>query len=133
MIEGNPGDVRILRFALDQHGEEYQLEVLANGNEAIRFVQEHRMSVFKKPCVIVLDWHLPKHDDAEVLRAVRREPALADVHVVALTGSIGTTDEKEILRLGVRLYRKPTDLVDWIALAGEILAICRGANSALSV
>jgi CheY-like chemotaxis protein len=133
MIEDNPGDVRILRFALDQHGEEYQLEVLKNGNEAIRFIQEHRMAASKKPCVIVLDWHLPKHNGAQVLRAVRQEPALTDVHVVTLTSSVGTEDEKEILRLGVRLYRnKPTDLDDWIALAGEILAICREANSAVS-
>jgi CheY-like chemotaxis protein len=133
MIEDNPGDVRILRFALDQHGEEYQLEVLTNGNQAIRFIQEHRMAASKKPCVIVLDWHLPKHNATELLRAVRQEPALTDVHVVTLTSSVGTEDEKEILRLGVRLYRnKPTDLDDWIALAGEFLAICREAHSAVS-
>jgi len=135
MIEDNPGDVRILRYALDQHGEEYQLEVLTNGNEAIRFVQAQRMAApFRKPCVIVLDCHLPKHNGAEVLRAVRQEPALTDVHVVTLTSSVGAEDEKEILRLGVRLYRnKPTDLDDWIALAGEILAICREANLGVSV
>jgi hypothetical protein len=28
---------------------------------------------------------------------------------------------------------KPTDLDDWIALAGEILAICREPNSAVVV
>jgi CheY-like chemotaxis protein len=134
MIEDNPGDVRILRFALDEHGEEYQLDVLKNGNEAIRFVQEHRRAASKKPCVIVLYWYLPEHNGAEVLRAARQEPALADVHVVSLTGGVGKEDEKEILRLGVRLHRnKPTDFDDWIALAGEILAICREANLALSV
>jgi CheY-like chemotaxis protein len=79
VIEDNPGDVRILRFALDQHGEEYQLEVLKDGKEAIRFVQEHRMAASKEPCVILLDCHLPKHNGAEVLRAVRQDPALADV------------------------------------------------------
>jgi|HubBroStandDraft_6_1064221.scaffolds.fasta_scaffold293612_2 CheY-like chemotaxis protein len=134
MIEDNPGDVRILRFALDQHGEEYELEVLTNGNEAIRFVQEQRMAASRKPCVILLDCHLPKHNGAEVLRAVRQEPALTDVHVVTLTSSVGMEDEKEILRMGVRLCRnKPTDLDDWIALAGEILAICREPNSAVVV
>jgi CheY-like chemotaxis protein len=134
MIEANPGDVFVLRFALDQHAEEYQLEVLKDGKEAIRFVQEQRMAAASKPCVIVLDWHMPQHNSAEILQAIRQEPTLTHVHVVTLTGTVNPQAEKEILRLGVRLYRhKPTELDGWVALAGEILAICREANSAISV
>jgi CheY-like chemotaxis protein len=76
-----------------------------------------------------LDLHLPKHDGAAVLKAIREEPTLAHIHVVALTSLASPTEEMEVRNLGIRLYRaKPTDLDDWIRLAAEILEIC--ANGA---
>ncbi len=61
-----------------------------------------------------------------MLRAIRDEPLLSHVRVVALSSFVSPRDEAEIQRLGVRLYQaKPMKLDDWIVLAGEILAICR--------
>jgi two-component system response regulator len=129
-VEDNPGDVVLLRLALDEHKEEYQLEVLQDGEEALRFVREERRTHSTAPCAIVLDWHLPKHNGATVLQAIRQEPALTHVNVIAFTTSISPKEEAEILSLGVRLYsRKPTDLDDWITLAGLILEICREATA----
>lgn len=116
-----------MRHALDQHNEEYALETLEDGEEAIRFIQQQRTSLSDpEPCVIVLDVHLPKHDGPAVLKALRAEPALSSVQVVALSTLAAPQDEDELRGLGVSLYRtKPTDLDDWIALAGEILEICK--------
>ena len=127
VVEDNQADVFLLRHALDEHGEEYQLEVLRDGAEAISFVQNQRMLPSDPdPCAIVLDLHLPKHDGAAVLKAIRREPRLAHIHVVALTSLASPTEETEVRNLGIRLYRaKPADLDEWINLAAEILAICR--------
>jgi CheY-like chemotaxis protein len=131
VMEDNPADVYLLRLALDNHGEEYELNLLRDGEEAIRFVHGERMgNADPEPCVIVLDLHLPKHDGRSVLRAIRQEPALAHVHVVALSSLASPKDELEVQRLGVRLYQaKPMDLDDWIALAGQILAICHEPTS----
>jgi two-component system response regulator len=124
-VEDNPGDVLLLRLALDQHDVMYVLEVLRDGAEAIRFVNEQWTTTEPEPCVIVLDWHLPKHDGSSVLHTIRQAPGLAHVHVVALTSMISPKDQIEIQRLGVRLYRtKPTDLEGWHLLAAEILEIC---------
>ena len=126
LVEDNPGDVLLLRLALDQHEALYVLEVLRDGAEAIRFVNDQWTDTEPEPCVIVLDWHLPKHDATRVLDWIRQAPRLAHVHVVALTSMVSPKDEIEIQRLGVRLYRtKPTDLEGWHLLAGEILEICR--------
>jgi CheY-like chemotaxis protein len=126
VIEDNSADVFMLRHALDQHGEEYVLEVLRDGEEAIEFVNLQRAAGDKEePCVIVLDLHLPKHDGAAVLKAIRHEPVLAHVGVVALTTSASPRDEQEVRELGVRLYKaKPTLVDEWIKLAREILEIC---------
>ena len=126
LVEDNPGDVLLLRLALDQHEPDYILEILRDGAEAIRFVKEQWTSTEPEPCVIVLDWNLPKHDGKSVLQSIRTAPGMSHVHVIALTGMLIPKEEAEILRLGVRLCRmKPTDLDGWHRLAGEILEICR--------
>jgi two-component system response regulator len=126
LVEDNPGDALLLRLALDHHDPDYILEILRDGAEAIRFVREQWTTTEPEPCVIVLDWNLPKHDGKSVLQSIRAAPAMAHVRVVALTGSLLPKDDVEALNLGVRLYRrKPTDLDGWHRLAGEILEICR--------
>jgi CheY-like chemotaxis protein len=126
VIEDNSGDVFLLRHALDQHREQYVLEVLRDGAEAIEFVDRQRAAGDKdEPCVIVLDLHLPKFDGTAVLKAIRQEPVLAHIQVVALTTLASPRDEQAVRELGVRLYRaKPTQLDEWFKLAGEILDIC---------
>jgi CheY-like chemotaxis protein len=95
IVEDNPADVYLLRHALDQRGEEYRLEVLQDGEEAIRFIEHYRISVSEpEPCVIILDLHLPKHDGAAVLYAIRRELVLAHVQVVPLS----SIDSSSLLR-----------------------------------
>src|SRR5712671_5847759 len=82
IVEDNPADILWLRHALDQQGEKYDLQVLLDGEAALRFVDEHRTGLREpEPCVILLDLHLPKYDGIEVLRAVKRVPALAHIHV----------------------------------------------------
>jgi CheY-like chemotaxis protein len=127
VVEDNSADVFLLRHALDQHSEDYVLEVLRDGEEAIEFVNRQRTTAPEAdPCVIVLDLHLPKHDGTAVLKVIKQEPTLALVQVVALTTLASPKDEQEVRDLGVRLYRaKPTLVEEWIKLAGEILEICR--------
>ena len=127
VMEDNPADVRLLRMALDEQGEEYKLDLLRDGEEALRFVRDQRASPAEpEPCAIILDLHLARHDGKAVLRAIRQEPTLAHVHVVALSSLPSPSDEVEVLRLGARLCRaKPMVLDEWLALAAEILAICQ--------
>ena len=127
----------MLRHCLDQLGDEYTLDVLLDGEQAMEFVRDERTSMFDperlKPCVIVLDLYLPKYNGMAVLEAIRKEPVLAHVKVVVLTTVASPRDEMEIRRLGVRLFRtKPSQLADCILLAKEILAICREHSPAVA-
>ena len=121
-------------MALDQQGEEYVIELLRDGEAALQFVRDQRVSpADPKPCVIVLDLYLPRHDGKAVLRAVKQVPALAHVHVVALSSLPSPSDQAEVLRLGARLCRsKPMVLDEWLALAAEILAICHEPTATLT-
>ncbi|HMD50276.1 MAG TPA: response regulator [Bryobacteraceae bacterium] len=130
VIEDNSADVFLLRYALDAHGEDYRLEVLRDGEQAIEFVQMQRTAgAAAEPCVIVLDLHLPKHSGAAVLKAIREEPALAHVQVIALSTLASPREERELRELSVRLYRaKPAQVEDWIKLAAEIIEICKESS-----
>ncbi len=66
----------------------------ANGEEALRLVQEHR------PQVLVLDLFMPGGDGFEVLRTLER--AGNRVASVVLTGSDSCDDYVQVVRLGAR-------------------------------
>ena len=127
VIDDNPSDVYLLRYALNQLHEPYELEVLRDGEKALQFVDSHRTRADEpRPCVIVLDLHLPRYDGLSVLRAIKKEPALAHIHVVILTAQASPDEESEMLGLGVRLYRaKPSNLEELTMVAAEILEVCK--------
>ena len=127
VVEDNSADVFLLSHALRESGEEFVVEVLHDGAQALEFVERQRIAGTKpNPCVIVLDLHLPKHNGAAVLKAIREEPMIAHIQVIALTTLASPGEEQEVRDLGVRLYRaKPSHVEDWIKLACEIMEICR--------
>ena len=66
----------------------------ANGDEALRLVQQHT------PQVLVLDLFMPESDGFEVLRTLER--AGSRVASVVLTGSESRDDYVQVVRLGAR-------------------------------
>jgi CheY-like chemotaxis protein len=125
MIEDNSADVRLFKYALDQLGEPYELEVLTDGPAALRFIRQR--AIVYDPCVIILDLHLPRYDGIAILSAIREMPALAHVHVVLLTTLAQPEEERAIRSLGVTLYReKPHDVDELRLLASEVMSLCRG-------
>ena len=132
VVEDNMADIVLLRYALDELDEEYELHMLRDGEEALHFVDTHRRGTEQQnPCVIVLDLHLPRHSGLEVLRAIKRTPPLAHIGVVILTGSASPKEQDEIRELGGACLRKPTELESYLRFAEELMAVCRDGISAL--
>lgn len=131
LVDDNTADVNLLRMALDQQHAQYELHVLESGDEALRFVQQHRESTRDAhPCVILLDLHLPKYDGLAILRAIRQAPALAHIHVVVLSGMASPTERDKIAALGAAYRQKPFDLNDYLDLGAEVIAICASVSAA---
>jgi CheY-like chemotaxis protein len=129
VIEDNPAEIVLLRHALDQLDEDYTLQVLVDGEAALRFVEEHRSGAREpNPCVILLDLYLPKHDGLGVLEAIRREPELTNIHVVVLSGNANPRDQEAIRKMGAQYRAKPNSLALYIELAAEIIALCKGES-----
>jgi CheY-like chemotaxis protein len=131
VIEDSEAEIVLLRNALDHQGEIYELEILRDGEEALRFVHEHRTGVREPvPCVILLDLYLPRYDGMAVLKAIRQEPALEHIHIVVWTGLASPDQKVEIANLGALYKRKPSTLDELEELAAEIIAICKNLITA---
>lgn len=125
VIEDNPADIALLRFALEALNEDVEFEVCLDGKQALEVVYaQHKCN--DRPCVIVLDVNLPKHNGLEVLRAIREEPLLRHVGVVALSGLINPRDQDKLRSLGAHCRQKPMSLAELSELATELIAICKG-------
>jgi CheY-like chemotaxis protein len=130
IVDDNESDIYLLRHALDERGEEYDLIVLDDGEKAIQFVDRHRLTPHApEPCVILLDLHLPKRDGLEVLRAIRREPAISHIHVVLVTSSASPLEQAAIRAAGADLRVKPTRLSEFAKLAADLIEICKSFGS----
>lgn len=121
LIEDNPADVFLFRYALDTHDVCYDLSVLTDGGVAMRWVQHAEDDSRELPDLFVLDLNLPVYSGLEILAAMRRSPRLAQAPAVILTTSDGTRDREQARALGAVLYlRKPTNLDDFAALGAPL-------------
>src|SRR5207248_2320740 len=126
VIEDNPGDVGLLRYALDRLGDTYELIVLADGGKALEFIRKHRAGILEpQPCVIILDMHLPKHDGLEVLRQIVQSPPLRHIQVLMTAGSALPSDAAQIIALGAIYREKPKSLEEYLQFASEAIALCK--------
>jgi len=127
VIDDNPGDIELLRMALEGAGVDCTLSVLDNGRDAMEFVQ--RLGPFAgipAPDLVILDLNLPSNDGVEILQAMRSGDAFPDVAVVVLSSSSSPREKSRAASLRVkRFIMKPPDLDAFMKIGvtlGELLA-----------
>lgn len=127
LIEDSIADILVLRHCLDQLGKEYRLRILADGEEVLQFIDEHRRCLDEsQPCVILLDLNLPHYDGLQLLAAIKRVPALEHIRVMVLSSLASPEQRKEVEKMGAVYRPKPSDLGRLQALAAEIMELCTG-------
>lgn len=120
LAEDNPGDVFLVRRALDTHSLAHELLVAQDGEEALKVVDRAESGEINID-VLLIDLNLPKHDGGEILTRIRACRQTATVPVILLTSSDSPHDRRRLLGLGAnRYFRKPTDLSSFMRL-GEIV------------
>lgn len=131
VVDDNTADVNLLRVALDEHDQEYELHILQTGDEALRFIEAQKDGLNEPDlCVIVLDLHLPRYDGLAVLRGIRQAGVLPNVQVIVLSGAASPVERSEISAMGAIYRQKPFGIQGFFDLGAEILAICKGYAAA---
>jgi two-component system, chemotaxis family, response regulator Rcp1 len=122
LVEDNPGDVRLTREALKEGKVNNNLQVAADGMEALALLnRQGKFSQAVRPDLILLDLNLPKMDGRELLAKIKADDNLKRIPVVILTTS---RDEQDVLRtynLHANCYiTKPVDLTQFIGVVKSI-------------
>ena len=122
LVDDNPGDVQLFRWALRRADLDIDLSVIDDGGEALAMVREaDASSTLNTPDLVVLDLNLPKADGREILTLMRSTRAFADVPVVILTSSTSLRDREQMESLNIARYiAKPPDLKEFMNLGSVV-------------
>jgi phosphate regulon transcriptional regulator PhoB len=115
LLVEDEGDVaELIRYNLAKEG--YDVVLTANGNEALRLAREHR------PDVLLLDIMVPQLNGWEVCRRLKKDPELASIPVIMVSGRVEEGDKVPGFEVGADDYvTKPFSPRELIARVRAVL------------
>jgi len=118
VIDDNPDHTLLIRSALRDLGNEYDVDTMRDGEQALatlRAAQRH-------PDLILLDINMPGYSGFDVLAQLREHDRLSLIPVVMLTSSEAQADIARAYELGASGYiTKPTHYQDLRAVLGNTM------------
>ena len=103
IVEDNPNESELLAACLRMSG--YAVEVVADGFEALSYLDSH-----EHPDFVLLDMAMPRCNGPQTVVSIRRNPALRDLRLFAVTGADQRETGVAFGRLGVdRWFSKPVN------------------------
>lgn len=114
VVEDDPASRKLMRTLLRAHGYEV---IEAADLESAQQALAHAL-----PRLVLLDLRLHERNGLELVRAIRADPRLMHLPVIAVTAQAMHDDEDRILRAGVDGYvSKPIDTRQFARLVDEII------------
>jgi two-component system, chemotaxis family, response regulator Rcp1 len=122
LVEDNPGDVILTREVLAELPAPVNLTVATDGEQAMALLRGDGGPGGRfRPGLILLDINLPIMSGHEVLAALKSDPQLRRIPVVALTSSSADKDVLAAYDHCINAYiTKPVDLDQFIHVIGAI-------------
>ena len=112
VVEDSKADVFLIREALESAGVRAELDVVHDGQAALRFLDQKA-----PPALVLLDLNLPKFSGREVLQRIRANVRTADLAVLVVTSSALSQDREQVTELGFDGYfQKPSDYAAFLKL-----------------
>lgn len=127
LAEDNPGDVFLVRRALEFHQIVHNLRLAKDGEEALDLVCRAEGGEFPLDLMLV-DLNLPRYDGGQVVTAVRSGVRLRETPIILLTSSDSPHDRQRLIELGANFYfRKPSDLRSFMEIGQMVRNVMEGA------
>ena len=121
IVDDNPLNSKLTKLLLRKNG--YVVQTAANAEEALEVLKTF------EPHLILMDLQLPDMDGFQLTRRLKRDPAMRDVVIVALTAYAMKGDEQRAVEAGCDGYiAKPIDTRALPALISGYLASRRGTQ-----
>jgi chemotaxis family two-component system response regulator Rcp1 len=123
LAEDNPGDVFLVRRALEKHGLlEVELVVVEDGQAALRYIERvDADDSVACPNLALLDLNLPRATGSRILTRIRQSRRCRGIPIIIVTSSDSPLDRDAASQLGASAYfQKPGDLAGFMRL-GQIV------------
>jgi CheY-like chemotaxis protein len=134
LAEDNPGDVFLVRRALEKHGLEVELIVVEEGQAALRYMDTVDTDpTVTSPSLALLDLNLPRANGNRILTRIRQSLRAGAIPIIIVTSSDSPLDRDAAAKLGATGYfQKPGDLAGFMQL-GQVVRDALGAGVAHTV
>jgi len=133
LVEDNPADVFLVRESLREEGLDCDLQVVEDGEQAIRFLERVDTCSQAPPDLLLLDLNVPRVGGEQVLERLRNTRQCAEIAVVVITSSDSPHDRQKASDLGADEYfRKPTNLDDFMALGKLVRRLAEKGHGAVA-
>jgi CheY-like chemotaxis protein len=103
--EDDQDDFEILKDALTQVTDRFDLAQAFNGTEVISFLEQHSANL---PGLIVLDLNMPVMDGKQTLKWLKEHPQHRNIPIMIFTTSSREEDLKLCKNYDCTFFRKPT-------------------------
>jgi DNA-binding response OmpR family regulator len=122
IVEDNPGDVFVIRAALQKASVDAELSFVKDGEQAIKFFDEADADNGAPcPALVLLDINLPRKQGGEVLQYMRGTRRCGQAPVIAVSSSDTAMDREKMRGLGANCYfHKPSTYAEFLKL-GELV------------
>lgn len=120
LVEDLEDDVLFFQLACKGAGFEPALEVKANGDDAIAYLESVGDDTI--PHLILLDMKMPRTSGLEVLAWIRKQEKFKELPVVMLTSSSNPEDISNAMKLGANSFITKTGDLDRLkGIIGAVL------------
>jgi two-component system, cell cycle response regulator DivK len=114
IVEDNERNLELVRDILQAKG--YGTLEAGTAEEALKIART------RAPDLILMDIQLPGMGGIEGLRALRAEPSIARIPVVAITASVMMADREQIMRAGFDSFiEKPITVKSFLEVVEDVL------------
>jgi two-component system, cell cycle response regulator DivK len=96
LVEDNQDNRNLMRFLLERNG--YEVVTANNGKEALVVVRQ------QQPDVILMDLSMPEMNGWDAAAAMKADPTLAGIPIIAVTAHTLPGDRRKILGAGFDHY-----------------------------
>ncbi len=86
MVDENPEHIRIIQQVLSDSQQNYQMQAIANGNDALDFLHHRgQYSQAPRPDLILLDLNLSTQNGLDILTTLKTHEQLRRIPIIILT------------------------------------------------
>jgi|SRR6266536_1812639 len=123
VIEDSPDDANLLRIALEKTGLRLDIQIIADGMQALAYFESAATAQTGVDCdLVLLDLNIPIINGFEILERIRSHPNLKKVPVIMLSGSSNNDDVQRCYQAGANCYLcKPSGLSEFFSLVAQVL------------